>query len=612
MTFVARLLVLAVFVAAAAPARAASDKPIKVGFLAPLTGPLAERSQLVLDGLQSAAKRWSGEAKMGQRPIEVESFDLTGKDASFAELEKAIKRADPMVIVAAPSGAELELVGRLARKTRIPTVLAASWEPRFSLDAHDPVFHFGPNAVDHAIAAALYTEIPLKAAKAAAITDGTPASKNLAAAYLRNLSPRTKDGGMHELPAGEAEAAKRLADLRRYDGVEVVFVATDANTAVRVAKAPGGPTPLFADGLLVPEVTRAASEEARFLVGSNPYLDTGGPKRYRITRREKALPANPLGERGYAAGNVLFEALAATRLRARGVPDALLALGYEEMLGTTLFTEWGQARFFAWNLWEVTDEGPKEIKPTYLPSKSIGILLRFRPASRYVVDPDSMMVVLHYGEEKDRTIDEDLRQIGLSSKGYEADIDAMVQDGILARTMGRINRLFWRNADGTPIPGVSFNITFGTELPEGAKRSRVWEMRIAGDDPRAGGRASGMTAFVFSTFIERTMYRPLALKPGVNREDLDYFRGTYAWGTSVEQNIRCDEIASLMDGFAGALAMTGAHELGHLAGLGHDTESPRSIMNVAEGGGLEPDWGHWVPSHVRTLESRLKRVAPER
>ena len=112
---------------------------------------------------------------------------------------------------------------------------------------------------------------------------------------------------------------------------------------------------------------------------------------------------------------------------------------------------------------------------------------------------------------------------------------------------------------------------------------------------------------VWQTFIVRTMYQQHALKPPIERPDLDYFTGKYEWATSLEGNLRNDEIRCLLEGLSGAFAMTTAHELGHVAGCSHDTMSPRSIMNVVEGGGLDPDWAEWVPPHVKALQTRLGR-----
>jgi hypothetical protein len=64
-----------------------------------------------------------------------------------------------------------------------------------------------------------------------------------------------------------------------------------------------------------------------------------------------------------------------------------------------------------------------------------------------------------------------------------------VKDELLARCMAYLNKLYWRNADGTPIPGVSFDISFGLKAPEGIKQTKLWKVTVAGDDPEAGGRA---------------------------------------------------------------------------------------------------------------------------
>ena len=58
---------------------------------------------------------------------------------------------------------------------------------------------------------------------------------------------------------------------------------------------------------------------------------------------------------------------------------------------------------------------------------------------------------------------------------------------------------------------------------------------------------------------------------------------------------------------AGSFALTGAHEIGHLAGLGHDTADPRSIMNVTEGAGLRETQAFFIPSHAEVLERVLGR-----
>jgi hypothetical protein len=103
------------------------------------------------------------------------------------------------------------------------------------------------------------------------------------------------------------------------------------------------------------------------------------------------------------------------------------------------------------------------------------------------------------------------------------------------------------------------------------------------------------------------MYMPHALNPKLSTPDVGYFLGRYEWGESKDRNVRHDAIRSLLNGFAGAMSLTTAHECGHLGGLGHDTVTPRSIMNVADAKGLDPESGEWIPDHIAQLERTIGR-----
>ena len=74
------------------------------------------------------------------------------------------------------------------------------------------------------------------------------------------------------------------------------------------------------------------------------------------------------------------------------------------------------------------------------------------------------------------------------------------------------------------------------------------------------------------------------------------------------KNIRNGLVRSLVGGFTQAMGLTGAHELGHVAGCGHDTEWGRSIMNVASGAGLDFEWADWIPAHAKIIEKRVGRA----
>ena len=113
---------------------------------------------------------------------------------------------------------------------------------------------------------------------------------------------------------------------------------------------------------------------------------------------------------------------------------------------------------------------------------------------------------------------------------------------------------------------------------------------------------------MFTTFIQRTIYAPMALKVPISAKDRTFVNGTYRWGASLEENLRGDSIRALLDGYTQAFGLTGAHECGHMFGCDHDTASPRSIMNVAEAVGLDFEWAEWVRAHLDILATRLGRV----
>ena len=75
---------------------------------------------------------------------------------------------------------------------------------------------------------------------------------------------------------------------------------------------------------------------------------------------------------------------------------------------------------------------------------------------------------------------------------------------------------------------------------------------------------------------------------------------------------RRDVIQRLVDNFAGSMALTAAHEIGHLCGLGHDQTDPRSIMNVNEGAGLKYQDGIFIPKHWEQLTKRLGLIGAKK
>ena len=222
------------------------------------------------------------------------------------------------------------------------------------------------------------------------------------------------------------------------------------------------------------------------------------------------------------------------------------------------------------------------------------------------------MVWLTFGDEKSRpprTIEKDLALLHLGTRGYEGNLDEMVKEELMARALGKLNKLFLKNADGTFIPGVSFDISFTATKPEGMKNPELWEAVVAGDDPDAGGRAWPGEGHceIYATFLRRTLFQAGALEPALSYEDKPYLDDSLPWKGERLEHLRADKLRALIDGYAGSFALTGAHELGHVAGLQHDTTDPRSIMNVVEGAGLRETQVWFVPPHAALLEKVLGR-----
>ena len=589
------------------PARAA-PKPWTVAFVGLLSGPLAERTEQYLAGVRAAIDEFGGTPYFEDRPVVVVPIDDKDDPKAYDKVRAAVKKAKPVAILGAPSGRCTDALVKMARKGKAPLLLLTPWEPAYILDAKDTLIHLAPGHVDHAIWAAQYALLPFKAAKAAALTDGSEGSREFAAAFLRNLGMRIHDGGAHEVPA-DAEACAAMLRKLKEDGVDLAFVAGDAGAAQRAAAVRGEvPALLFMDGLVTPGLTAAAPETARWLEATIPMVERDMLSRYRKQREKAGEPPNPLSERGHAAVRLLAEGLRGNEFKEKGLVQAVRSFPDRVWRDTPLCTEWGAQKMHEFFLYGVNEGKPGRMEPLYLWSHTGGTLLRYRAPETYTADPEGIAGVRHGGDKSTATIDDDLKRLGLHSGGYEGAMDEWVKEELLARCLAYLNKMYWRNADGTPIPGVSFDITFCLKPPEGLKQHKVWIVTIAGDDPEAGGRAFPPNrAFTFSTFLERTMYRQHAMDPKLATPDVKYFIGRYEWGSSKEGNIRHDAIRSLVNGFAGAMALTTAHECGHLGGLGHDTVTKRSIMNVVDAKGLDPESGEWIPEHIAQLERSIGR-----
>ena len=206
----------------------------------------------------------------------------------------------------------------------------------------------------------------------------------------------------------------------------------------------------------------------------------------------------------------------------------------------------GRAALVHWRIWQQGKKGPEAVDTSLLPIEGFGPLLRGRPSTLYAVEPGTKVCWVTFGDAQSkppRTIEKDMGLLHLGTRGYEGDLDAMLLDELMVRALGKLNRLFLKNEDGTFIPGVSFAISFTTEKPK-LKPHEYWTMVVAGDDPDAGGRAfpGEFRCEVFATFLRRTIFQPNALEPPMTQEDKKFLDGTYVKGLWKLQHLRADKV----------------------------------------------------------------------
>ena len=110
---------------------------------------------------------------------------------------------------------------------------------------------------------------------------------------------------------------------------------------------------------------------------------------------------------------------------------------------------------------------------------------------------------------------------------------------------------------------------------------------------------------IYTTFIRRTIFQEHALTPPIGPDDLTYIDGSYEFGTDHKRDKRSELIRALINGYGGSMALTTAHEVGHLCGLGHITDDPFGIMNVEEGAGIDYRDAHFTPGSWETMVQKL-------
>lgn len=579
------------------------DDPIVVGIIA------SEPDSPFVRAARAAVDERNAEGGIDGRPIRLVTEEDGGTEAG---VKTALARLDTAGAIAVAGPLDAALAGaadRAAAGRRLPLLRVA------------------PGPTDVGTAAAGFLTEKLRTRRIGIVTDGSREAKELAKALAAELTHPY--GVVQTLPI--TIDSKGLAKKLERAPVDVFLVDAAPDAAVAAVNGPLGAT-----GLPVVLTPRAAGDghlplerTALALLGRSPATVSSAAPFLAAWRAKHGEPGVGVGEGADAAGALLAALGIAGKAGASSretVADAMDDLSLTGSRGPARVVGKPPTLTAPLAVWRFADGVATAYLPPSIPAElllqgtaaqrdvdpTLGVPFGAWRSDRFQVEEKTQQVLFSFGEPGESTIDEDLRAIGLSTGGDAPLVDHLVKEELMARLLG-VNALkFLRNEDGTAIPGTSLRISFATFLPEKAKRGKVWTAVVAGDDEFAGGRAypGQGRAEIYSTFIRRTIYEQHALDPPIGPDDLTYLDGSYRFGSDRARDLRSELIRSLINAYGGSMALTAAHEIGHLAGLGHITHDAVGIMNVEEGAGIDHSDGHFCEDSVTKLIQRLGKTPP--
>jgi ABC-type branched-subunit amino acid transport system substrate-binding protein len=611
---------------AALSARVDAKEPahaMSVAFVGPLSGPLAASGEESWLGLALRLGIVDGAVPPALQARSLERYDDKGEPEACEKALAAALATKPTVLVCAATGRTLETIEARAKKAKVPTILVGSAGHRPNVDPAHPIVSLAPWPGDLAVEIGKALQAPCASVTPALVVEDTPRGRELEAAIRRNVSPRQTIVGTIWVAGGGVPAYADLAKAKaaRCDRLVLVGEPDLVDRTIEELAALSWEVPFLATEGMASAAAKAfaggAAKGSYVIAGATARTPDGAP-RPMLDALEKqgkgdalVLPRTLIG---WTAGDLLVEAWAGGARKAGALLAALRVArhGKDEEEATVLDVT-GRCSLWRWRVWQTGAKGLEPVDATWIPSTDYGALFRQRSVDAYAAEAGTKVVWVTFGDKQSkapRTIEKDMADLHLGTRGYEGDLDAAMLEELMARALGKLNRLFLRNQDGTAVPGVSWQISFTAKKPEKAKPSDYWTAVIAGDDAEAGGRAwpGEGRCEIYATFLKRTIFLKDALEPRMSQEDKTFVDGTYVKTPYRLQHLRMDQIRALVDGFAGSFALTGAHEIGHLAGLDHDTTDPRSLMNVVEGAGLRESHAFFVPAHAAILDRVLGRA----
>jgi len=439
----------------------------------------------------------------------------------------------------------------------------------------------------------------LRCTRIGLLADASPAAKNLRAELERRLASPCALVFAARLGSSAKELARRLAETR--PDVLVLDAPSEDVAAALAGPLAAVRTPLVL-GARAAGARAGLGRELLFVHGLSPATATPRGEFLAEYRAQSGEPGP-----GAVEGYELVEYFAVAIERAgSGAPEEIRAA-----LASTRLVEGPRgpvdggatgeisARPALWR-WRggalphlppalVADEGLPDGNER-APEARLGADFGRLRTDAFRLDPGTRWVRVHFGDAEVATIDADLARLGLATGGDSPFVDHLVREELLARTLSIVSEKYLRSPLGRGITGQSLKVSFAAHLPAGVEEREAWDAQIAGSDPKANGRAfpdSGHCEIFATNWLATVIAH--ALTPPIGSEDLGFLDGTYVFGSDYGKDRRSELIRALIQGYAGSLGLTCAHEVGHLFGLEHDSGDPTSLMSTDEESGIAPE-----------------------
>ncbi len=247
-----------------APAWAGELPPVKLGLVIPMAGEAGRVGQSMRQAAEMAIADWS--EKLGRKVELVVGDDQFDPRQAVAVAEKLVQDGVWGVVGHFYSSSSIP-ASAVYYQAGIPQVTATSTHPRLTAQGFDNVFRVSGRDDQHALSAAEFILVTLRARRIAVISDRTEYGRTLAETLIRSVERRgaRRIVAVEEIAQGDKDFSALVGRLKSVEPDVVYFggIFREAGYLIRQMRQGGlSATFMSADGVLDPEFVKIAGEEA--------------------------------------------------------------------------------------------------------------------------------------------------------------------------------------------------------------------------------------------------------------------------------------------------------------------------------------------------------------